>query len=236
MKAVGLYDPAYEHDAVRRRVRRPAGRRREPRDGRARRDGARQSRAPRRRGRRRRHRRRCGHDAAAAGRAVSRRDRRRAAAARSVRRRGVLPARATPSAPRRSSGSWPRRSRRRGRRSSRGATSRSTSATRARRPPRPLRASGSSSSRPRRGSTLDDFERKLYVIRRVAELAAGPDLVDPELLGPHRGLQGDADGAAAGRATTRICGTSAPPRRSCSCTPATRPTPSRAGSSRTRTG
>ena len=54
--------------------------------------------------------------------------------------------------PRRSSDSWPRRSRPRGRRSSRGATSRSTSATRARPPPRPRRASGSSSSPQRRTS------------------------------------------------------------------------------------
>ena len=52
----------------------------------------------------------------------------------------------------RSSGSWPRRSRRRDRGSSRGATSRSTSATRAPRRPRPRRASGSSSSPPRRDS------------------------------------------------------------------------------------
>ena len=43
------------------------------------------------------------------------------------------------------------------------------------------RASGSSSSRRRRelAADRDAFERKLYVIRRVAEHAAGPDLVVP---------------------------------------------------------
>ena len=54
----------------------------------------------------------------------------------------------------------------------------------------------------------DAFERKLYVIRRVAELAAGPDLVDPELLVADDRLQGDADGAAARAATTPTCATS----------------------------
>ena len=51
----------------------------------------------------------------------------------------------------------------------------------------------------------DAFERKLYVIRRVAEIAAGPDLVDPVVLEPHDRLQGHADRAAAAAATTRTC-------------------------------
>ncbi len=42
----------------------------------------------------------------------------------------------------------------------------------------------------------DAFERKLYVIRRIAEIAAGPDLVIAELLGADDRLQGDADGPA----------------------------------------
>ena len=79
------------------------------------------------------------------------------------------------------SGSSRRRSRPRGSACSPGGTSRSTTATSARAPTPTRRASGSSSSAPRPSSlpTEDAFERKLYVIRRVAELAAGPDLVLP---------------------------------------------------------
>ena len=53
----------------------------------------------------------------------------------------------------------------------------------------------------------DAFERKLYVIRRVAELAAGPDLVDPELLVADDRLQGDADRRRSSRAATPTCAT-----------------------------
>ena len=179
MKAVGLYDPAYEHDAcgVAFVARLDGVASHETR--RARGDRAREPRASRRRGRRRRHRRRRGHDAAAPGRALSRRARRCASAAG---RYGVavcfLPRDAARAAELERA-ARPRPSRPRGSASSPGATSRSTSATPARRPPRLPRGSGSSSSRPRRGSTADAFERKLYVIRRVAELAAGPDLVIP---------------------------------------------------------
>ena len=72
-------------------------------------------------------------------------------------------------------------------------------------------ASSASSSSPPRAELAGDqdaFERKLYVIRRVAELAAGPDLVDPELLVADARLQGDADGAAARAASTPTCATS----------------------------
>ena len=93
------------------------------------------------------------------------------------------------------------RSRPRASASSAGATSRSTRTTSAS-PPTASRRTSSSSSSPRRdelAADQDAFERKLYVIRRVAEIAAGPDLVDPELL-------------AAARSSTRACS----PRRSCS--------------------
>ena len=43
----------------------------------------------------------------------------------------------------------------------------------------------------------DAFERKLYVIRRVIERAAGRDLALPVFSQPHDDLQGDADRAAA---------------------------------------
>ena len=65
--------------------------------------------------------------------------------------------------------------------SSAGATSRSTRTTSAS-PPTSTRPTSSSSSWPPRARSTDDqdaFERKLYVIRRVAELAAGPELVIP---------------------------------------------------------
>ena len=53
----------------------------------------------------------------------------------------------------------------------------------------------------------DAFERKLYVIRRVAEMAAGPDLVDPELQQPHDRLQGHAHARRSCSATTPTCRT-----------------------------
>ena len=51
-----------------------------------------------------------------------------------------------------------------------------------------------------RGELRDDqdaFERKLYVIRRVAEIAAGPELVIPSFSQPHDRLQGHAHQPAA---------------------------------------
>ena len=65
-----------------------------------------------------------------------------------------------------------------------GATCRSTPAARrlARAALRAGRSASSSSARRRElADDPDAFERKLYVIRRVAELAAGPDLVVPSL-------------------------------------------------------
>ena len=59
---------------------------------------------------------------------------------------------------------------------------------------------------------------------------------DPELLLADDRLQGDADGAAARGLLPRPAATRARRPRSCSSTRASRPTPSRAGSSRTRTG
>ncbi len=58
-----------------------------------------------------------------------------------------------------------------------GATCPSTRSTSARRPTAPGRTSASSSSAraPASRTDQDAFERKLYVIRRVCELAAGPD-------------------------------------------------------------
>ena len=55
----------------------------------------------------------------------------------------------------------------------------------------------------------DAFERKLYVIRRVCELAAGEELVFPSLLVADADLQGDADRAAAAAATSPTCATRA---------------------------
>ena len=87
----------------------------------------------------------------------------------------------------------------------------------------------------RRARDQDAFERKLYVIRRRAELAAGPDLVDPELLVEDRRLQGDAHRAAAAGLLPRPARRAVLRARSRSSTRATRPTRSRAGSSPTRT-
>ena len=91
--------------------------------------------------------------------------------------------------------------------------------------------------RRRRGLRVDDqdaFERKLYVIRRIVELAAGPGLLRPELLLAHARLQGDADLPPAARLLPATCRTSASPARWRWCTRASRRTRSRAGSSPTR--
>ena len=156
---------------------------------------------------------------------------------RPVRRRDVLlpprgraPARARAAARRRSS-------RTRARASSAGATSRSTRRSRAarRRPPHP--SSGSSSSRP------SDAPRRPGRVRAQAlrdpppVRARGRRRRDhPELLLPHDRLQGDADRAAAPRLLPRPAGRAHRRPRSRSSTRGSRPTPSRAGSSPTRTG
>ncbi len=183
---------------MRRCLRRPARRRREPRDSRSRGDGARQPRAPRRRGRRRRHGRRGGHDPAAAGRALSRRGRRRASAGRPVRRRGVLP----PS----------RRGARRLARTAPGRDGRGGGAALRRVAGRPRRrAPGRPGSRRHRSTHSAALRRGRARARRRrlraqalrdptrgrADRRTGPR--DPELLGPHRGLQGHADRGAADR-------------------------------------
>ena len=101
-----------------------------------------------------------------------------------------------------------RRSRPRASASSAGATSRSTRTTSAS-PPTSTRPTSSSSWWRPRAPLQDDqdaFERKLYVIRRMAELAAGPELVIPSFSQPHRRLQGDADRAAAARLLPRPAG------------------------------
>ena len=140
-------------------------------------------------------------------------------------RRARGAARATPSRPRASA-------------SSAGATCRSTRTTSAS-PPTASRPTSSSSSWPPSAelpADQDAFERKLYVIRRVAELAAGPGprdpvasrsrtivykgmLTAPQLLGYYPDLQDARDQDARSRSSTRA-------------SPRTR---SRAGSSRTRT-
>ena len=85
---------------------------------------------------------------------------------------------------------------------------------------------------------LDDdaFERKLYVIRRRRRARRRPGARRAELLRADGRLQGNADRAAAAAVTSPTCATSASRARSRSCIRASRRTPSRAGSSRTRTG
>ena len=125
-----------------------------------------------------------------------------------VRRRRLLPA-AGRRAPRRArAAARATRSRPRASASSAGATSRSTRTTSASPPTgsRPTSSSSSSPPRPSSRADQDAFERKLYVIRRVAELAAGPDLVIPRFSSPHDRLQGDAHGAAAARLLPRPAG------------------------------
>ena len=81
----------------------------------------------------------------------------------------------------------------------------------------------------------DAFERKLYVIRRVAEIAAGPELVIPSFSSRTIVYKGMLT-------SPQVLGyfpdlpTRGPSPRSRSSTRASAPTPSRAGSSRTRTG
>ena len=65
---------------------------------------------------------------------------------------------------------------------------------------------------------------------------AGPDARDPELLGADDRLQGDADGAAARAGATPTCCDERMKSALVLSTRASRRTPSRAGSSRTRTG
>jgi len=81
----------------------------------------------------------------------------------------------------------------------------------------------------------DAFERKLYVIRRRAELAAGPELVVPSFSSRTVVYKGMLT-APSFRGTSPTCSTSASRARSRSCTRASRRTRSRAGSSLTRTG
>ena len=177
MKAQGLYDPRFEHDAcgvgfVARLDGAPDARGDQPRP-----DGAREPRAPRRRRRRRRNRRRRGHPLPAAGRVPPRGLGLRAAAASTASRSASCRAtrRAAPS----SSGCSSRRPPTKASTSSAGVTCRSTTRTSAATRASSRRSSASSSSLRPPISTPDAFERKLYVIRRVAELAAGADLVIP---------------------------------------------------------
>ena len=188
--------PCVRARLLRRRVRRPSGRRGESRDARARSDRARQPRAPGRRGRRRSHRRRRGHDAPVAGRAVPRRDRRRAAAARQLRRRGLLPAprcrarRSARAAPRRDGRGGGADGRRVARRPGRRAACRRVGRRDGSADPAALRrgCAGARGGRLRAQAVRDPSGGG-------ARRRPGPR--DPELLVPHRGLQGHADGAAA---------------------------------------
>ena len=77
----------------------------------------------------------------------------------------------------------------------------------------------------------DAFERKLYVIRRIVELAAGADVLRAVLLLAHAGLQGHAHRRTSCGPSTPTCRTSASPARWRWSTRASRPTPSRAGNS-----
>ena len=200
---IGLYDPTYEHDAcgvamVAKLDAVPIARDRRARDRRAR-----EPRAPRRGGRRSRTRATapascssCPTSSCAASSTPSCRSRAPTASASASSRASRSAARSSsscsrPPSPTRASASSP------------GATCRSTRTTSAS-PPTSTRRTSSSSSSPRPTSWRTDqdaFERKLYVIRRVAEIAAGPELVIPSLL-------------AAARSSTRACS----PARSCSAT------------------
>ena len=75
------------------------------------------------------------------------------------------------------------------------------------------RTCASSSSGPARASRHDQdaFERKLYVIRRIGELAAGPDFYVAELLLADDRLQGHADPRPGPRLLPRPAATSASP-------------------------
>ena len=178
---VGLYDPAYEHDAcgvafVARLDGEPSHETVTRAD-----HGAREPRAPRRRGRRPEHGRRRRDPAADARRVLPRARRGGPAAAGRLRRRRLLPPAGRASAAPSSRRCSPTRSRPRASASSAGATSRWTKDSSASRPTgsRPYIKQLVVAASPELAGDQDAFERKLYVIRRVAELAAGPDLVDP---------------------------------------------------------
>ena len=200
-QAEGLYDPRFEHDAcgvamVARLDDEQTPRGRPPRAG-----GAGQPRAPRGRGRRRPHGRRRGHPRPApATRSCARSP---ASSCPAPGRYGVgmcfLPhdparpgqARGHDRAQRARRGpAGPGLARRAGRRGPRGlhrqrvAALRQAALRRRRRGPR---------RRPPEDFDQDAFERKLYVIRRIVELAAGPSFYAASLLLAHAGLQGDAD-------------------------------------------
>ena len=123
-----------------------------------------------------------GHAAAAAGRVLPRGDRRGAAARRRLRRRGLLPAARTtrPAGPS-SSRSSSTRSRARASASSAGATSRCELDTigETAREVAPIVRQLVVAASHELAADRDAFERKLYVIRRIAEIAAGPELVIP---------------------------------------------------------
>ena len=85
------------------------------------------------------------------------------------------------------------------------------------------------------GDDQDAFERKLYVIRRDRRARRRPRLLRPELLARGRSSTRGCSSPRSCAASTPTCRTSASPRRWRSCTRASRPTRSRAGSSRTRT-
>ena len=82
----------------------------------------------------------------------------------------------------------------------------------------------------------DAFERKLYVIRRVAEIAAGPELVIPSFSSRTIVYKGMLTSPAAARLLPGPGRTRGRSRRSRWSTRASPRTRSRAGSSRTRTG
>ena len=82
----------------------------------------------------------------------------------------------------------------------------------------------------------DAFERKLYVIRRVAEIAAGPELVIPSFSQPHDRLQGHAHQPAAAGLLPRPAGPAHEVGAGARPLALLARTRSRAGSSRTRTG
>ena len=151
------------------------------RGGRARARGAREPRAPRRRGRRRAHRRRRGHPRPAPAPLLPRRRGLRAAASPAATASASASCRTTRRTASRSSSSSSATSAPRARSSSAGATCRSTRRTSATARTPAARTSARSSSRPgpAHRDDQDAFERKLYVIRRIVELAAGPDFYSP---------------------------------------------------------
>ena len=236
---IGLYDPTYEHDACGVAMVAKLDGVAEPRDGRPRDRRAREPRAPRCRRRRPEHGRRRGHPAAAARRVHARRDRRRAARRPAPTASASASSRARTSAARSSSScsrqtvtdegqrviALARRAGRQGLRRHHG---------------QPLRALRQAARGGRVSDELaadqDAFERKLYVIRRVAEIAAGPELVIPSFSSAGRSSTRACSPARSCSATTPTCRTRGRRRRWRSCTRASPRTRSRAGSSPTRTG